>query len=388
MRILPLLRLLAIVLLLALPQYARTQTPLSGQSSISLLTCGPGDELYSVFGHTAIRVYDPATLTDIVYNYGTFDFSTPNFYLKFVKGDLKYFVSASSYTDFVSAYQYYGRDVFEQKLNLTQAQKQNIANELAATLISEDRFYTYKYFHRNCTTMVGDVLQKNLPVTISQKNEDSGKSYRKIVIERLDNSFYENLGISLIFGYKTDTELHNLFLPVHLMQGIDNTKLADGTPLAQPAQAVVKGNFVAGKSWLNNYYTCAFICLLLMIFSSNIIVRRVLYTVFGLLGVFFCFVGLYSFHTEVTQNYNALLINPLFLLMLYFSLKRNAVAERKLSYVLLGIMVLYVLFMLNKPHLFIMLPLIAVVAVMLVRQAIPLKGKGWQNSHIKTKKHA
>jgi len=387
MRILPLLRLLAIVVLLALPQYARTQTPLSGQASISLLTCGPGDELYSVFGHTAIRVHDPATRTDIVYNYGMFDFGTPNFYLKFIKGDLKYYVAASSYAEFVSAYQYYGRDVFEQQLNLSQDQKQAIATELEATLISEDRFYTYKYFERNCTTMVGDVLQNNLPVTISQKNEDSGKSYRKIVIERLENSFYENLGISLIFGYKTDAELHNLFLPVHLMQGVGGTKLADGTPLAQPAQTVVKGSFVSKKSWLNNYYTYTFICLLLMIFSSNIAAKRVLYAVFGLLGVFFCFVGFYSFHTEVTQNYNVLLVNPLFLVMLYFSLKRNVRAERKLSYLLLGIMVLYVLFMLNKPHLFIMLPIIAVVAVMLVRQAIPLQEKGWHNSHIKTKKH-
>lgn len=387
MRILPLLRLLAIVLLLALPQYARTQTPLSGQSSVSLLTCGPGDELYSVFGHTAIRVYDPATATDIVYNYGTFDFSTPNFYLKFVKGDLQYFVSASSYDDFVYTYKYYGRDVFEQKLNLTQDQKQNIANELATTLTSNDRFYTYKYFHRNCTTMVGDVLEKTLPVKISSQNEDKGKTYRKIVIEKLSSSFYENLGISLIFGYKTDTELHNEFLPVHLMQGVNNTKLPDGTPLAAPAETVVKGTFVPESSWWNNYYTYCVVCLLLMALSNNLRVRRVLYAVFGLLGVFFCFVGFYSFHEEVTQNYNVLLINPLFLVLLYFSLKRDFKSVQKGAYVLLGSTAIYVLFMLNKPHLFIMLPLIAVIVVMLVRQAIPLKERGWQNTHIKTKKH-
>jgi hypothetical protein len=97
---------------------------LSDKAFISLLTCGPGDELYSVFGHTAIRVNDPATGIDIVYNYGTFDFAAPNFYLKFVKGDLQYFVSVSSYRDFVYTYQYYDRDVYEQVLNLTPQQEQ------------------------------------------------------------------------------------------------------------------------------------------------------------------------------------------------------------------------------------------------------------------------
>jgi Domain of unknown function (DUF4105) len=387
MRILPLLRLLAIVLLLALPQYARTQTPLSGQSSISLLTCGPGDELYSVFGHTAIRVFDPATRTDIVYNYGMFDFRTPNFYLKFIKGDLQYYVAANEYADFIYTYRMYGRDVFEQKLNLTQEQKQKIANDLATTLGSDSSFYTYKYFERNCTTMVGDVIEKNLALKISPENEDKGKTYRKIVVERLDNSFYENLGISLIFGHKTDTELHNEFLPVHLMQGIGHTKLADGTPLAAPAITVVKGSYTPESLWWNNYYTYAFICLLLMALSNNIRVRRVLYAVFGLFGLFFCFVGFYSYHAEVTQNYNALLINPLFLVLLYFSLKRDFKSVQKGAYVLLGFTLLYVIFMLNKPHLFIMLPLIAVIAVMLVRQAIPLQKRGWQNTHIKTKKH-
>ena len=381
MRFLPMLRLLAIVLLLGLPHYGHTQTPLSGQSSISLLTCGPGDELYSVFGHTAIRVSDPATGMDVVYNYGMFDFSTPNFYLKFIKGDLKYYVAANDYADFIYTYQFYGRDVFEQKLNLTQDQKQKIATELATTLFSDDRFYTYKYFERNCTTMVGEVLQKNLPVPISQKNEDTGKTYRKIVIERLSNSFYENLGISLIFGHKTDTRLHNLFLPVHLMQGLDNTKLANGTPLAAPAVTVVKGSFVPQKSLWNNYYTYLAICLLMMWFSKKEIVQTALLVIFGLMGIFFCFVGFYSFHAEVTQNYNALLINPLLLLVLVFILAGNAKAATVTSYACLGCVAVYLIFMLNKPHFIIVLPLIGVIAVLLLRQAIPLKKKPAKHAH-------
>jgi len=382
MQIFTRLRMLVMLLLLSLPTVGLSQNTLSEKSFISLITCGPGEELYSVFGHTAIRVADPATGMDVVYNYGTFDFDTPNFYLKFVKGDLQYFVSASSYQDFVYTYQMYDRDVYEQKLNFTPQQKEAIADELAANLISDSRFYTYKYFERNCTTMVGDIISKHIPVPISQKNEDQGKTYRKIVVERLHYSFYENLGISLIFGYKTDNTLSNLFLPVQLLQGIDNTKLKNGSPLAGPVQTIYKSTAGPEKSLWNNYYTYVVVCILLMIFSNNIVVRRSLYAIFGLMGVFFCVVGFFSFHAEISQNYNALLINPLFLVLLYFSFVKNGKAIQKTAAVLLAIIVLYVLFMLNKPHFFIVLPLIALNVIMLVRDALPLV-KMWPARKIK-----
>ncbi|PZR20098.1 MAG: hypothetical protein DI539_11760, partial [Flavobacterium psychrophilum] len=108
MRNIKVLTTLLFTLLVTVKTFA--QVPLSDKAGITLLTCGPGKELYSVFGHTAIRVYDPATRFDVVYNFGTFDFDTPNFYPKFVKGDLQYFASASSYEDFVYTYQYYNRD--------------------------------------------------------------------------------------------------------------------------------------------------------------------------------------------------------------------------------------------------------------------------------------
>ena len=63
-----------IVLALALPGKATT---LSDKAEISVLTCSPGKELYSLFGHTAIRVHDPEQDLDVVFNYGTFDFDTP-----------------------------------------------------------------------------------------------------------------------------------------------------------------------------------------------------------------------------------------------------------------------------------------------------------------------
>ena len=107
---------------------------LSDQAKVSVITCGSGDQLYSIFGHTGLRISDPVHQLDVVFNYGTFDFATPNFYGKFVKGDLDYYVSTSSFPQFLYEYQSDNRDVFEQELNLTTAQKQQLLEALNKNL--------------------------------------------------------------------------------------------------------------------------------------------------------------------------------------------------------------------------------------------------------------
>ncbi len=105
-------------LLLQLSAFSQYK-PLSEKATVSVFTCGRGNQLYSTFGHTAIRIKDTENDLDVVYNYGTFDFKTENFYLKFVKGDLQYFINATSYEDFVYEYQMENREVVEQTLNLS-----------------------------------------------------------------------------------------------------------------------------------------------------------------------------------------------------------------------------------------------------------------------------
>jgi hypothetical protein len=363
MRILKVLPVLIATLLFSNKTWA--QPALTPQAQISLLTCGAGNELYSIFGHTAIRVNEPSLGIDVVYNFGTFDFDTPNFYLKFVKGDLQYFVSASTYADFVAAYQYYNRDVLEQKLNLTHKQKQQLSNELYKRLTSDEKYYTYKFFDRNCTTMVGDILEMYIPGKLSMKNSDAGRTNREIIYGRLNSAFYENLGISLIFGHKTDLEQYKLFLPTHLMEGVANTTTPQG-PLAGQAVTVFKSTARPQTSLWNNYYTYAAVCLLLMYFSKVQLVQRSLLAIFGLVGIFFTFVGLYSFHQEIAQNYNALLINPLLLLVLFFIFSGSKKAAKITACICLGCTALYLLLMLNKPHLFAVLPLVALVVLLLL----------------------
>lgn len=341
------------------------QTPLSDQANISLLTCGPGEELYSVFGHTAIRVYNPAIRFDVVYNFGTFDFDTPNFYPKFIKGDLQYFASASSYSDFVSAYEYYNRDVFEQELNLTPQQKQSIADELAAILSSDRRFYTYKFIHRNCTTMVADILNKHIPGKISLKNSDTGMTYREILHNKVKNHFYEDLGINLAFGAPTDKVSEKLFLPDELMEGVSNTTTPLG-PLAKSTENVYKATVEKPSFTFNNFYIFGLLCLLLIALTGKKLFQRSFLAIAGLMGIFFCALGLYSSHIELMYNYNALLFNPIFLLLLYFIISKRNKAVLITSYICLGLTSIYLILLINKPYLLSVLPILILTSITLI----------------------
>ena len=184
---------------------ATSQTiQLSENAQVSVLTCGNGNELYSLFGHTAVRIFDPQTNTDLVYNYGAFDFATPNFVVRFSKGDLQYFVTSSTFQDFLYSYEYEERSVVEQSLDMTADQKQQLFAKLSATLISNDRFYTYKFIDRNCTTMVVDLLNEILGEKILTKVDAKDVTYREVLFPYFDNHFYEQLGTSIIFGTNSD----------------------------------------------------------------------------------------------------------------------------------------------------------------------------------------
>ena len=366
MRIFKVLLIAFFSLLTLQPAFAQPQ--LSDRASVTLLTCGPGAELYSIFGHTAIRVYDPENAVDTVYNFGTFDFDTPNFYLKFIKGDLQYFVSVSSYNDFVYQYKYYNRDVYEQILNLNTLQKQNIYNELNEILLSDRKFYTYKFIDRNCTTMVADIINKYIDTEISHQVADMGKTNRKIIYERLDNLFYESLCINIMFGYKTDTELYKLFLPNQLMEGVSKTVTSNGN-LVQETHTIYQS--VEGKSensaWWNNYYTYAAIVIILIAATRSKTFMLSYLTVAGILGIFLSLVGFYSLHQEVLQNYNTLLFNPLFIPLVFFIFLKKNKAIKYTIYTCFALMAVYALFMVNKPHITMMLPLIILHSIILLR---------------------
>ena len=335
---------------------------LSTKAKVSVFTCGKGTELYSTFGHTAIRIKDSVNSLDVVYNYGAFDFKTENFYLKFVKGDLQYFMIATSYEEFIYEYQYDNREVIEQTLNFTPFQKQQLFEQLNASLLSEDKSYTYKFIDKNCTTMVADKIDETIGKPIIQKVDDKSISYRTVLYPYFEDHFWYKFGINIIFGERTDKKAEQLFLPIELLNSLDELKI-DGKPLVIEKTTVVIGqNQKAPFSFFNSIYCVALAVLLIVISNKKQVFLIYLFTL-GLLGLFLSLVGLYSLHREVLWNYNVLLFNPMYVVLPF--LNRN---WKKKLIVLCGLLLgVYIVVMLSKPHFTLMLPFIISIAYIVVK---------------------
>jgi hypothetical protein len=195
---------------------------------ISVLTCGPGEELYSTFGHTAIRIIDSTAQTDIVYNYGNFDFNDPDFYMKFTKGVLDYFLGVTSFAEFMYEYEVTKRDVTEQELLLTENAKLSIRKVLNETLFSAARFYKYDFLYDNCTSRVRDILIKYGGLQTDKLLVPEKTTFRNMLYEYLDkgNQPWSKLGIDILLASPIDimvNKTESMFLPDYLMKGIDSS---------------------------------------------------------------------------------------------------------------------------------------------------------------------
>ena len=340
--------------------------PLSPHSKISILTCGSGEELHSIFGHTGIRIQEPSRGIDVVYNFGMFDFNTPNFYLKFVKGDMQYYVANSSFEHFMYSYRMENRSVFEQELNLTTEQKQKLFDNLNQAVFSEGRFYTYKFIDKNCTTMVVDKINDELGKPVIKKVGNVEESYRDVLNPYLANLFYEKLGINIIFGHRTDEKAEQLFLPIELLKSLEQLEV-NNKPLAGKTVTLFQQDVtLLSNSWWNTIYT--FLLFLVLVVVSN---RNWIYLLFlfllGSLGIFLSLVGFYSLHREVLQNYNVLLFNPFLIGIVYCYIRKNLIWFKRIFYFVLTSFSIYLMFMLNKTHLFQMLPILLTIVIILFK---------------------
>jgi hypothetical protein len=341
---------------------------LSKNAHISVLTCGTGNESYSLFGHTAIRVSDIDNNLDVVYNYGQFDFETPNFVMKFTKGDLNYYIANNRYIDFISHYNYDKRDVYEQELNISLALKQELFNNLAQSLLSDERLYQYKFIDNNCTSKVVDVINKTLKSKVITKKTDTDLTYRTILYPYFANHFYEKLGTSILFGTKVDQMGTKIFLPLELQKSLKLIRYQD-KPLCGENKTILAFEEEAPNSCWNNCYTYFFLLGFIIIINKKAVDYIYLLTV-ALLGLLFAFLGFYSEHLELGYNYNILLFNPALLILLYFWRIKNTKWTFKLAGFNILMMTLYLFLILNKVHLLLITPILITNLVVLIRIAI------------------
>lgn len=337
-----------IFLILALPVQAQKTLPnrdsvfVNPMDSVevSLLTCSPHEEIYSLYGHSALRWNDKRTNVDLAFNWGIFSFKKPYFALRFVFGLTDYELGVIPYPLFKEEYKEYGSSVTEQVLNLTPEEKQTVYEALSQNLLPENRTYRYNFFYDNCSTRPRDVIEKSIRGKIEYvPREGFTPSYREMIHTCVRHHPWAAFGNDILLGIKADmeTELREQeFLPENLMYDFDHAKIySDGQvrPLVKERKmAVEPGLQVIEQDFPLTPTECAYI---LLGISILILLREwkrkktykhwdALLMLFQGLAGCVLFMMLFSQHPTTNINLQILLLNPLPLFFIPSILRRSS----------------------------------------------------------------
>lgn len=315
-------------------------TPFSAQAQISIITCGPDpNELYSAFGHSAIRVNDPAMGIDYVFNYGVFNFDQPNFYLNFARGRNYYMLAVYRYEDFERGYVRDGRYVHEQILQLTLPQKEKILRFLMWNAQPENRTYRYDYYHDNCATRIRDILVDQLgdELIVDSAFFKPENSFRQKTGEYLDPLPWGDLGIDICLGLPIDRKMYSneyMFLPEYIESFVDKMKVKSDSGWVAIVKETQINNEATVQAWSSLVHPwLAFTFLLVIIASISMYDWRrrklsswfdvVLFGMVGLVGVLLFMLWFFTDHHDAARNFNLLWAFPLHLVASIMLLRKK-----------------------------------------------------------------
>lgn len=301
---------------------------LSDSAVVSLMTCTPGDEVYSKYGHSAIRVKDPARDIDVTFNYGIFNFHTEHFYSKFVRGETWYQLGIQSTPYFIMDSKETGRDTYEQVLNLSQSEKQSLFDALEVNSRPENMYYLYNFVFDNCATRPFLLLQKSMGEKFNTPKFDLRRdTYRDMVTYYSEKNSWAGFGINLVFGKDADvvmTPQQRLFLPEQLMNYVSEATKKNGEPLCLKEN--VRPFDVKEHPWFGSPYMAILLAVILIAALTVFDMVRsrksnevkiswwfdgILIFVGFVLGTIMFYLSYFSIHPLVGHNWNLLLVNPL-----------------------------------------------------------------------------
>ena len=330
----------------------------------SLLTCAPGPEIYSLFGHTARSYENYTRRIDVAFNYGMFSFNTPNFIFRFVAGETDYQLGITPYSYFEAEYAMRGSSVYQQVLNLTQSEKERLLTILENNYLPENRIYRYNYFYDNCTTRARDKIEECIEGKVVYPDSLSGKSYRSIVHEFTAGSPWNEFGIDLCLGAEADKEINKrqqMFSPFYMKYYASNAYIVDAggtrrplildeTKIVDVEPEEVQPGFILSPLMCG----ALFLALCVVMAWGQWKTQRiwwgwdiVLYGLQGLAGCIIAFLFFFSVHPTVGSNWLLILFNPIPLLYLPFMVYKAV--KRKKDYYHVGNMVYLTLFITILP---------------------------------------
>ena len=290
---------------------------LSPEARISILTCDPGEDVYSMYGHTAIRVTDLSQKLDAVFNYGIFSFETPNFMYRFAKGQTDYLMIGQRFDTFLPDYEKEKRSVYEQVLNLSPASKTRLFQALLENARPENRVYRYNFFMDNCATRVRDMIERNAGEPVLFTDNHPTESYRDL-IKKFHHSFrWIDLGIDLLVGKKADEPVSaygQMFLPEYLQNQFAKAEITvegKSQPLVLETKTLVEyPNSKLNSDWHWPAFVFGLIFLVIAFYSVRSFLRNSntdkldywLLSLSGLAGLIIGWFTLYSEHPAMSPN--------------------------------------------------------------------------------------
>ncbi|UBM59406.1 DUF4105 domain-containing protein [Marinilongibacter aquaticus] len=312
---------------------------LSENSTVSLLTISPGEELWSFAGHTAIRVKDPVNGIDVNFNYGTFDFRKENFYFKFLRGTLPYEIGAANYRQETPYWLREERFVTEQVLDLSLGQKQKLFDYLIENYKPENREYRYKFFYDNCSTRVRDVISEacgdSLKFSTSLHADSTYRDWIKKYSQISHNDWAE-FGMDLLIGVPADETTgwaQAMYIPDNLMMAVDSASIQKNGKWGK----LVKQRFVIGSTDHQTeslpikptvFFFLVFVLVGVLTFIELrsgkwfILFDKILFSLIGLSGLIFFFLWFFTDHGVTSWNLNLLWAFPIWFPTVWF-LKRT-----------------------------------------------------------------
>ncbi len=349
------------ILWLLLALHCGLNSAMAKQDSLafSLLTCGPGEQVYELFGHTGVRCRNLSTGEDVVYNYGIFDFREPDFLMLFARGETDYILGVQPYRYFEFAYRMRGSSLIEQPLNLEQKECVWLDSLLRENALPQNRTYRYNYFYNNCTTRARDCIENALDGEIRYPSRTEYGTYREWVQKCVGGHPWIDFGIGLCLGAEADralSEREQLFLPDNLRQAFSQAVVygsngrelrqlvkdeceilqespalvehKDASPFTPMLAAWLLFGLVAFCSWVEWKRRCVCWPIDILLFAMQ-----------GLAGCVIAFLFFCSEHPAVDSNYLLIILNPLPLLYLPILIYK-VIKGKKDPYDMLNIVVL------------------------------------------------
>ncbi len=305
----------------------------SNDTIVYLLTCGPGTETYSIYGHSAIRIALSEQHSDIVYNWGVFDYSTPNFTWKFAKGRLDYMLATESLKGFLQSYFFEKRYVYSQQMNIDAVEKRKLLELINENLKPENIKYRYDFFYDDCSTRIRDLFEKSIGEKLKYPPAETGKlpTFRDMVGKYQAPYPWLKFGVDLIMGSTSDKRAafrDRMFLPIDMKDELSEALVHRGDkmiPLLRNPEILldfeapkIKPNFITSPPFIFTLVIIMILILAAMTKSLNIIriIDIVIYSVFSILSVLMIFFNFFTDHVQMKWNLNIIWLNPFIIVCL------------------------------------------------------------------------